>query len=150
MNTTITKEFKWDCAHRLFNPKKTKEENKKIFGPCYNIHGHSYKMFVTVSPISKEFNDGMVINFKDLKEIITKYIVDWQDHTINLTRGDPLVDILKNLNDIRINVMNNETTCENQVKLFWDRIEIILNVKGIRLEEIKLYETATSYATLKK
>ena len=143
MRQTITKEFQWDCAHRLWNPNKTDEENKKLFGLCYNIHGHTYKMFVSIS--SEILVDGMVINFKDLKYIVKKNIVDEYDHCLHLTHGDPLYQTLKK-SDIRITLSPDETTCENQIIQFWIVLEKAL--LPYRLEEIKLYETPTSCATL--
>jgi 6-pyruvoyltetrahydropterin/6-carboxytetrahydropterin synthase len=147
MKKTITKEFKWDCGHRLYNPNKTDKENMKLFGPCYNIHGHTYYMFVTVSGYEK---DGMVINFTDLKRIVNKNIIDYQDHALILTNGDPLIDSLKNHFDVKIIIMENETTCENMIQLFWGLLEEPLQAIGCQLEEIKLYETETSFATLSR
>ena len=144
MKTTITKEFNWDCAHRLWNPKKTEEENKETFGLCSNIHGHTYKMFVTIS--SQTMQDGMIINFKDLKRIVKENIVDEQDHSLNLTHGDPLYPTLKDSN-IKISLWPDETTCENQIEYFWNQLETRFS-SGIQLEEIKLYETPTSFATM--
>ncbi len=145
MKKTITKEFGWDCAHRLWNPDKDEQENRDTFGLCSNIHGHFYKFFVTVS--SQELKDGMVINFKDLKQIVKTNIVDEQDHCLNLTYGDPLVPILRRF-DIKLSLWPDETTCENQIEYFWNQLEPGLKKIGIILEKIKLYETPTSFATL--
>jgi len=145
MKKTITKEFSWDCAHRLWNPNKTEEENKDVFGNCFNLHGHTYKMFVTVS--CKKQEDGMIINFKDLKRIVKDNVVDEQDHCLNLTHGDPLIATLKPHKEIKISLWPDETTCENQVEYFWNQLEQNIPL-GIRIEEIKLYETPTSFATL--
>jgi 6-pyruvoyltetrahydropterin/6-carboxytetrahydropterin synthase len=130
MKKTITKEFKFDSAHRLYNPKLTDDENKKIFGKCYNLHGHTYHMFVTVS--GKETN-GMVVNFVDLKNIVNEYVVDKFDHQF-LNETSELKNII--------------TTCENQINVIWKLLDKPLKQKKITLEEIKLYETETSYATL--
>ena len=56
---TITKIFSFDSSHRLDNPDLSEEENKKVFGKCNNLpsHGHSYKLFVTVSG---EEENGMI------------------------------------------------------------------------------------------
>ena len=144
MKRTITKEFSWDCAHRLWNPNKSELENAKIFGLCNNIHGHTYKMFVTVS--SQKLEDGMIMNFKDLKRIVKDNVVDEQDHCLNLTHGDPLITILKNQEN-KTSLWPDETTCENQIEYFWNLIEQNIPL-GIIIEEIKLYETPTSFATM--
>ena len=145
MKQTITKEFSWDCAHRLWNPKKTDDENHDIFGLCANIHGHTYKMFVTVS--SKNLVDGMIINFKDLKKIVQENIGNVYDHGLHLTSRDPLIQTLKNSN-LNIVIWPAETTCENQVEWFWTILHHELKQIDIQLEEIKLYETPTSFATM--
>ena len=66
----ITKMYDFEMAHVL----------KDYDGPCRNIHGHSYKLFVTVSgtPISDPSSPkkGMVMDFKDLKAIVKTHIVD--------------------------------------------------------------------------
>lgn len=147
MKTTITKEFQWDCAHRLRNPLLTEFENKEIFGLCSNIHGHTYKMFITVSFENEELENGMVMNFKDLKKIIKDLIVDDLDHSLVLTNGDPLIQVLSE-QSIRLHVVPYESTCENQVNDFWHCLDTKLRLTGIILEKIKLYETPTSFATL--
>ena len=65
----VTKEFNFEIAHALWN----------YDGPCANIHGHSYRMFVTVigEPISVSENpkNGMVIDFGDLKKLLNKKLL---------------------------------------------------------------------------
>lgn len=74
----ITKEFKFEMAHAL----------KGYDGPCKTIHGHSFKLFVTVkgTPIneSASSNNGMVIDFKLLKTIVRENIIDDYDHALVL------------------------------------------------------------------
>ena len=56
----VTKEFSFEMAHALTN----------YDGPCRNIHGHSYRLFVTVSGIPsddpRDPRNGMVIDFSEL------------------------------------------------------------------------------------
>lgn len=132
---TITKEFEWDCAHCLSDEKYTHDKNLEVFGKCNSIHGHTYKLFVTVSTKGNQLNDGMVINFVELKEIVNKLVVERFDH--KLLNEDELYK-------------NRLTTCENQVYDIWDILEPELDRIGIDIEEIKLYETPTSCATLTK
>ncbi len=62
----VTKEFPFEMAHVLWN----------YDGPCKNVHGHSYRLFVTLSgyPSDDPLNpkNGMVIDFSDLKKIVKK------------------------------------------------------------------------------
>lgn len=131
----ITKEFKWDCAHCLHDDKLTNEENKKIFGPCNNVHGHSYKLFVTVGSHENALVNGMIINFVLLKSMVNDLIVKRFDHT--------------NIND-DILYEDRVTTCENQIQDIWDILSPELNKMGLQLDGLKLYETSTSYAELSR
>ena len=74
----ITKEFKFEMAHALFG----------YDGLCKNIHGHSYRLWVTIrGEIKKEKNhkkDGMVMDFDILKKIVKPEIVDKYDHSLVL------------------------------------------------------------------
>jgi 6-pyruvoyltetrahydropterin/6-carboxytetrahydropterin synthase len=132
MKKTITKEFKFDSAHQLCNKDLTNDENKDIFGKCYNTHGHTYHLFVTVSGLEE---NGMVINFNDLRKIVEEKVIDKFDH--------------KFLNDTP-EMKGVITTCENQIEIIWNLLEEELFNIGVQLEELKLYETETSYATLSK
>lgn len=147
MKTTITKEFQWDCAHRLYNPDLTREENKEAYGLCYNIHGHTYKLFVTVSHTNKLLPNGMIMNFKDLKKIVNTIIIQDIDHSLVLTKGDPIIKDLSS-SSLKINIVPYESTCENQIEEYWNKLSIALEICSITLEELKLYETPTSFATL--
>ena len=79
----VTKSFGFETGHALYGHD----------GLCKNIHGHSYKLYVTV--IGKPINDvnqaknGMVIDFKDLKTIVKSEIVDVFDHAMVLNNNSP-------------------------------------------------------------
>jgi len=125
----ITKEFSFDSAHRLHNNNLTAEENKKLFGKCNNepCHGHTYKLFVSVKhDINKD--SGMVINFVDLKKVVTEKVIDKLDHAF--------------INDVAP-YNQNVTTCENMLVYMWD----ILKKEIPTLYKLVLYETPTSFAT---
>ena len=130
---TITKEFQWDCAHFLHDYKLTNEENKKIFGPCNNVHGHLYRLFVTVGSHGNSLTNGMIINFVLLKSMVNELVVKRFDHT--------------NIND-DVLYDNRLTTCENQIQDIWDILDSEFNKMGIKLRKLKLYETPSSFAEL--
>ena len=79
----ITKKFEFEAGHALYG----------YDGKCKNIHGHSYKLWVTVigSPIedASHVKNGMVIDFGDIKEIVNEYIVKEADHTIFFNGNSP-------------------------------------------------------------
>jgi 6-pyruvoyltetrahydropterin/6-carboxytetrahydropterin synthase len=77
----ITREFPFEMAHALWN----------YDGPCRNIHGHSYRLFVTVS--GKPLNDpasnrnGMLMDFSELKAIVRTTVIDQFDHALVVYPG---------------------------------------------------------------
>ena len=118
--TTVTKLFEFEACHHL----------PHYDGACHNIHGHSYKLEVTVSgQVSKNENDpkcGMIIDFKDLKAIVKSVTVDKYDHS--------------NLNEFFPN-----PTAEIMVKQI--AVDIMSKLpQGVYLMSCKLWETSTSYA----
>ena len=66
---TVTKECHFDAAHLLTNHK----------GQCKNLHGHTYRVNVRVSGGNE--GEDMVIDFKDLKQVIQETILDKFDHS---------------------------------------------------------------------
>lgn len=136
----ITKIYDFEMAHVL----------KDYDGPCRNIHGHSYKLYVTVTgtPISDERSPklGMVMDFKDLKAIVKNHIVDRFDHALVINRAtDPdLVNSMKKHME-KLILVDYQPTCENLVADF-ARI-ITDHLPGhVRLHNLRLWETATSYS----
>ena len=87
----ITKSFSFETGHALYG----------YDGLCKNVHGHSYKLFVTVigQPIddTNHVKYGMVIDFKDLKKIVKEEIVDVFDHATVFNKNTPHVDLAKTL-----------------------------------------------------
>ncbi|MCS7053110.1 MAG: 6-carboxytetrahydropterin synthase, partial [Ignavibacterium sp.] len=74
----IAKEFHWEMGHRL----------PEHFGLCKNIHGHSYKMILTVEGEMNE--QQMVIDYYDLEKIINP-LVQELDHAFMVNKNDKMV-----------------------------------------------------------
>jgi len=136
----VTKEFSFEMAHALWN----------YDGPCRNVHGHSYRLYVTLrgTPLERE-NDpknGMVMDFGDLKKIVRKEIVDVFDHSVVVSKqfDREKTEMFSKLFGNAV-LLNYQPTCENLVADFAGRIMRLLP-EGINLHSLKLYETATSYA----
>ncbi|MBE9469297.1 MAG: 6-carboxytetrahydropterin synthase [Bacteroidetes bacterium] len=136
----LTKEFHFEMAHLLWN----------YDGPCKNIHGHSYKLFVTVKgqPINDISNPkhGMLIDFSDLKSIVNSQIVELFDHAFVLQQNKKFTSVLEN-NEIfgKKIILDYQPTSENLVVDFAIRIKSQLPDK-IKLHSLKLYETSTSFS----
>jgi len=138
----LTKEFGFEMAHTLYGHD----------GLCKNIHGHSYKLFVTIigEPISDENSpkQGMVIDFSDLKKIVKSEIIDKLDHALMVNNNTGHINIQEALSGIvplRIVDVPYQTTCENMTIDFAKRIKDKLP-NSVALHSIKLYETTTSFA----
>jgi 6-pyruvoyltetrahydropterin/6-carboxytetrahydropterin synthase len=136
----VTKEFTFEMAHALLN----------YDGPCRNVHGHSYRLFVTLSgvPVDEPGNpkNGMVIDFTDLKSIVRKEIVNVFDHAVAVSRqfDKEKMEVFAQMFGNTV-LVDYQPTCENLVSDFAARIARRLP-SGIKLHSLKLYETATSFA----
>lgn len=127
---SITKIFTFDAAHQLIS---TDKEINKSYGKCANIHGHTYKLEVTISCNNGTINkwDGMVLNFNKLKDLVNREIINKVDHKL--------------INEVYPDLI---PTAENMVNLFSyiisDKLESEYGMYLI-LEKVRLYETPDSY-----
>jgi 6-pyruvoyltetrahydropterin/6-carboxytetrahydropterin synthase len=113
----LVKEFKFDAAHKL----------KNYQGPCANLHGHTYKLQIALNGPIKE--NGMIIDFVDLKKIVKEKIISKLDHNY-------------------LNKIVQQPTAENLVIWIFDQLKKEFNQKkyqNLKLKWIKLWETKTSY-----
>jgi 6-pyruvoyltetrahydropterin/6-carboxytetrahydropterin synthase len=116
----VTKIFTFDSAHNLLNYE----------GKCKNLHGHTYKLEVTIRGISDE--RGIVIDFSELKQFVNEVIIEKMDH--------------KYLNDI----LEFNTTCENMVVWIFNELNEKLVSDRYFLQRVKLWETPTSFAEIER
>ncbi|MBT3587821.1 MAG: 6-carboxytetrahydropterin synthase [Flavobacteriaceae bacterium] len=137
----ITKQFSFETGHALYG----------YDGKCRNVHGHSYKLYVTVigQPISDTTHVklGMVIDFSDLKVIVKNKIVDIYDHATVFNKNTPHVELAKELADRGHNVLlvDYQPTSEMMIIDFANVIKQELP-SHIKLHSLKLQETDSSYA----
>lgn len=140
-NIRITKEFSFETGHALYG----------YDGKCRNVHGHSYKLSVTVlgEPIkdSNHVKYGMVIDFSDLKKIVQEEIVDIFDHATVFNQDTPHVELAKELEKRghHIILVDYQPTSEMMLLDFAERIKSRLP-ENISLRSLKLRETNTSFA----
>ena len=136
----VTREFTFEMAHVLWN----------YDGPCRNVHGHSYRLFVTISgvPVNDTENpkNGMVIDFADLKTIVIKEIISVFDHAVVVSKDFDREKIAMFRETFgNTVVVDYQPTCENLVADFAVRIKTLMP-PGIKMHSLKLFETAKSYA----
>lgn len=136
----ITKQFSFEMAHALRN----------YDGLCRNIHGHSYKMDITLAghPLHDESSpkNGMVMDFGDLKRLVNEEIISLLDHALvlNAKTDAQLVEALKQ-NYEKIVIVDFQPTTENLLNFIADKLKAKLSEK-VKLTRIRLRETDTSYA----
>ena len=136
----VTKIFEFDTAHALHN----------YDGLCSNIHGHTYKLHVTVigEPISDITSPkyGMVVDFGVLKNKIKENLIDKFDHSLIVSNNEDTKFIETNKQIFkRVHIVDFQPTVENIVAHFAEIISPLLP-DGIKLFSLKLYETSTSFA----
>ena len=137
----ITKIFNFETGHALYG----------YDGKCKNVHGHSYKLSVTVigNPITDSNNVkyGMVIDFSDLKKIVKEEIVDLFDHATVFNQNTPHIELAKELQQRNHHVIlvDYQPTSENMVIDFAQKTKSRLP-KNIQLFSLKLQETESSFA----
>ncbi|MDR2894199.1 MAG: 6-carboxytetrahydropterin synthase [Alistipes sp.] len=137
----VTKEFSFEMAHAL----------EGHDGACSRIHGHSYRLWVTVTgePSVDAFSpkQGMVVDFGDLKRIVGEAIVSRFDHAFVVRRtpaNSALVDAMAAHYE-GVRVVEWQPTSENLVAHFAELLRPALPA-GVKLRSLKLSETASSYA----
>ncbi len=136
----VTKSFTFEMAHALWN----------YDGPCRNIHGHSYQLYVTIiGETSSDQNSpklGMVMDFSDLKAIVKKEVVDRFDHSVVISSraSQPEIKRVEQMFD-KFYIVDYQPTCENLVLDMAMRIRKALPPK-VSLHSLKLIETASSWA----
>ena len=128
----LTRKMEFSASHLYHNPALSAEENKRVFGKCNNPHGHGHNYVVEVSlegdpdPVT-----GMVLDLKELKEILTREIVDPYDHRF-LNYEVPPFD-------------REVPTTENIARDIWRRLESRLTDDRKKLHSIRVYETPDLY-----
>lgn len=125
----ITRRERFSSAHKLFNENISNDDNERLFGKCYELHGHNYELFITVTGTINKIS-GFVIDLKDLKQIIQNKIIVKLDHQyINE------VDFMK----------NTITTTENLCLAIWNELDQPIKQLGGKLYKVKIKETENNY-----
>lgn len=137
----ITKEFKFETGHALHG----------YDGLCKNVHGHSYKLSVTLlgTPITDpdHVKYGMVMDFGDLKKIVNETIVTPFDHATVLNVDSPHKELADTMESRGHKIMRvqYQPTSEMMVLDFAEKIKARLP-EQLKLHHLILRETETSYA----
>lgn len=131
MRITVSRKAHFNAAHRLYVPGWSDEKNFEVFGKCANphYHGHNYDFIVQVTG-EVDPETGILINLKDLKQIIRKHVEDKLDH--------------RNLNEEIPEFKELTPTVEHICYVIWrilrDKLESKYALK------VRLYETPRNFA----
>ena len=126
----ITRKVEFSASHVCRNAEWSEEENRRIFGLAANPHGHNYVLEVSVEG-SPHPVTGMVLDLKDLKDLLTREVVQPYDHRFLNYEVAPFDRVIP--------------TSENIAREIWRRIEPHLNGEDRKLQLVRLYETPDLY-----
>ncbi len=125
-NPLITKVFHFCAAHQYGHSDWSDEKNKEVFGPDARVHGHNYKLEVTVTgDINPE--TGFLIDLGELSTIVNDHVLSKLDHS----------QFEKDLPWFK----DKQPSSENLVIFIWE--EISKHLKGAKLHRIRIVETPT-------
>jgi 6-pyruvoyltetrahydropterin/6-carboxytetrahydropterin synthase len=140
----ITRRLEFDAGHRIPN------HNSQ----CRHLHGHRYAIEITLSGdvVTTEgvSEQGMVMDFSDVKRIAKEQVVDAWDHAFIVYRNDKTVlDFLATLAGHKTVVLDVVPTAENLARVAFDLLDgAYQDIYGnhLRLERVRLYETPNNWA----
>jgi 6-pyruvoyltetrahydropterin/6-carboxytetrahydropterin synthase len=122
----VTAKLDFSAAHRLNNPARDADWNRRVYDKCDNASGHGHNYIIEVSVAGRvDPETGMVIDLKRLKDIVRREVVDLVDHK-NLNTD---VDFLRGV----------IPTAENLARAFWEKLKGAFHPGT--LHQIVLHET---------
>ena len=130
----VTRAIEFCYGHRLLD----------YGGKCRYLHGHNGLLEVDVD--AEALDDlGMVMDFADVRDLVKGWIDENIDHRMVLARRDPAVPGLSDLGE-PLYLLDENPTAENLARHIYQE----LVQQGLRLTEVRLWETPTSYASYRE
>jgi len=127
----VTREIEFCYGHRLLN----------YDGKCRFLHGHNGKAVIAIE--SEKLDDrGMVLDFSDIKRVVSRWIDDTLDHRMILNRNDPAVEVLQKMGE-PLYLVDENPTAETIARL----IHEFTVSQGFPIVETHLWETPHCFAT---
>jgi 6-pyruvoyltetrahydropterin/6-carboxytetrahydropterin synthase len=128
----VTRRVEFSASHVCRSPQLSEEENRRIFGRAANPHGHGHNYVVEVSLAGEpDPATGMVLDLKELKDVLTREIVEPYDHRFLNYEVPPFDRVVP--------------TTENIARDIWTRLEPHLSNRKTTLRSVRVYETADLY-----
>jgi 6-pyruvoyltetrahydropterin/6-carboxytetrahydropterin synthase len=143
---TITRKLEFDAGHRIPDHKSQ----------CRNLHGHRYVLEITLigKVIEQEgsSDNGMIMDFSDVKSIAHQHLVDVWDHAFLVYAKDtPVRDFLNSLPNHKTVVIDRIPTVENLAQTAFDILQAAFIDRygtGLRLQKLVLHETPNCWAEI--
>ena len=130
----VTREIEFCYGHRLLN----------YDGKCKYLHGHNGRAVITIEADELDHR-GMVMDFSDIKNVVTAWIDENLDHRMILHRDDPAVPVLRQMGE-PMYLLDVNPTAENIAKLIH---EVALR-NQFPVVKTQLWETARCFAKYKQ
>lgn len=127
----VTREIDFCYGHRLLNYE----------GKCRYLHGHNGRAIIAIEADELDYR-GMVLDFSDIKRVVSRWIDENLDHRMILHRDDPAVAVLQELGE-PLYLIDMNPTAENIAKLIFD----FTSSQGFPIVEARLWETPNCFAT---
>jgi 6-pyruvoyltetrahydropterin/6-carboxytetrahydropterin synthase len=127
----VTREIDFCYGHRLLN----------YNGKCKYLHGHNGRAVIAIE--SPELDErGMVLDFSDIKNVVSNWIDQNLDHRMLLHRDDPAVPALREMGE-PMYLLDVNPTAENIARLIFE----FTASQGFPIVEARLWETPRCFAT---
>jgi 6-pyruvoyltetrahydropterin/6-carboxytetrahydropterin synthase len=130
----VTREIDFCYGHRLLN----------YDGKCRHLHGHNGRAVIVLEAPNLD-SRGMVLDFSDIKHVVSRWIDENLDHRMILCRDDPAIAVLEKLGE-PLHLIDANPTAENIAKLIYE----FTSSQGFPIVEAHLWETPSCYATYRK
>jgi 6-pyruvoyltetrahydropterin/6-carboxytetrahydropterin synthase len=127
----VTRHIEFCYGHRLLNYE----------GKCRYLHGHNGTAIITIESSTLD-ERGMVLDFSDIKNVVSRWIDDTLDHRMILCRQDPAVRVLQELGE-PLYLIDENPTAENIARLIFN----FTAEQGFPIVECRLWETPNCFAT---
>lgn len=128
----VTREIEFCYGHRLLN----------YAGKCRHLHGHNGKAVITIAGERLD-ERGMVVDFGEIKDSVSRWIDEHLDHRMILHREDPVVPVLQEMGE-PLYLLDANPTAENIAKAIYDESRLL--GLPVPIVEVRLWETPKCFA----
>ena len=127
----VSREIDFCYGHRLLN----------YNGKCKYLHGHNGRAIITIESATLD-ERGMVLDFSEIKNVVSRWIDEKLDHRMLLNTMDPMAPLLENMGE-PLFLMDENPTAENIARLIFE----FTASRGFPIVECQLWETPRCFAT---